>query len=829
MSSEGEARGRTDVQPANNNSQARGWSPSVERLRDQSQAILQQAKARGSQLQQGAQLAAEQAKQMVGKATTAVGLGNLAPQPVPCAVCGQPTLNGDGGAVGDLSNMTAEAGAPAKEADDALRVAVAAELAEEGIAVKPPVPSTTSTALPARCRSCLTAAEVEQVAEAAAKRELALKSFLAGQEEVHAEPEEGKVEMGYRVGLMAMGGVNSVLTWIPGISQIATTMKVIETVLRYGPLALYANEIVESVALLAFLGNQVGDKPNAQDMADLSIGAYYMMIEGRNKRGLDPEMAQREHTGCPPVSLTDIKRLSSYLMLSNPIAYSSCAAEAQRQLHLLDGNWGLVFAEAAGPGAQPPHFVAVHRDEKRAAVLIPGTQNATDVVTDLKALPLKVSLGANSKKAGWAHRGMLRAATAIVRSTGPILEKFEKEGYETMFVGHSLGAAISALSAMIMHLGDEGPRSDKVKAYCYAMPACGDAVLGHFCRPFVTAVINCDDVVPRLSLQTAKKLRAELEARREDYRRFAQIDMEALKDVKGLVSLKRRKGAEGASESNADSSSNAATDPQLYSQDLEEVEEIIKRSVSSSSAAAAQPPTGSAASAPPTASTNQAPEVAAAGNKKPVQAKQPPQKKASGWSLFGACMSGKGVDVDNEVSFDAAPPKPATPKPKEEDEASDEETIEESFVAKDVVLYPVGKIVHLYRSCGARRAVWIKRTHPALHRIEMEQGLAADHRGPAYKGALEEATAFAQGKKPPQWKPFASVPKCSCCSEAFGWDSNLKSEPHKYQAQHHCSLCGSVACTSCCQTRKPLPQLGIMHEVRICDRCVLKGGGSGTA
>mmetsp|Transcript_12163 Transcript_12163/g.22383 ORF Transcript_12163/g.22383 Transcript_12163/m.22383 type:complete len:811 (-) Transcript_12163:62-2494(-) len=792
-----------DLTPAGSTPSA--GASALERLRAQSQDVLKQAQAHGNQLQQNAQLAAAQFRESVGRAAEAAGLPNFDKKPVPCAVCGQPTLNGDGGAVGDLTAMTTEATAPEKDAAQAFRVATAAEL---GLATPTQKSSSSLSTLPRRCRSCLTAAEVEQVAQAATKREQRLNSFLSGTEEKYAEPTEGGLQFGYRVSLMALGGVNGVLQWIPGISQVATIMKVIETVVRYGPMALYANEIVESVALLAFLGNQVGEKPSAQDMADLSVGAYYMMVENRNRRGLDPELSEREHRGCSPVALAELRILSKYLVLSNPIAYSTCAADAQRQLHLLDGKWGLAFAEDVGPGAQPIHFLAINREEKRAAVLVPGTQNAQDVVTDLKALPVRVALAPSFKKAGWAHRGMLRAATALVRSVGPALEKLEKDGYETMFVGHSLGAGISAMSALILRLGDEGSKSSKVKAYCYAMPACGDAILGHFCRSFVTAVINCDDVVPRLSLQTAKKLRSELDARRADYRGFAQVDLEALKDVKGLVELKRRRGNEPEPSTPATSD----TDKQLYSQDLEDVQQVMQ----STPSPPLQVTESNRGAAPPAASSRSDNAIPEVGQKPAPKAK--PAPTSSGWSLFSACMSNKGGGVEEEVTFEAA--KPITPK--EADEASDEETIEESFEATAVVLYPVGKLVHLYRSCGVRRAVWIKRTHPSLHRIEMEQGLAADHRGPAYKGALAEAIAYAEGKHPPKWKPFSSVTQCACCSEAFGWDSSLKSEPHKYQAQHHCHACGAVVCLSCCQTRKPLPQFGISHDVRICDRCVLR-------
>ncbi|CAE8597322.1 unnamed protein product, partial [Polarella glacialis] len=179
---------------------------------------------------------------------------------------------------------------------------------------------------------------------------------------------------------------------------------------------------------------------------------------------------------------------------------------------------------------------------KRAAVLIPGTQTPADCVTDLRALPVCVKTE-KGKVVGWAHRGMLRQATAIVRVLGSVIERLEKEGYQVIFVGHSLGAGVAALAGAVLRLGLEGPKSTKVRSLCYATPACGNASLGRYCEAHAITVINCDDIVPRLSLETARKLRAELEERREAVRLYVQQDISALKDVQNVTEKKTRSGA----------------------------------------------------------------------------------------------------------------------------------------------------------------------------------------------------------------------------------------------------------------------------------------------
>lgn len=188
------------------------------------------------------------------------------------------------------------------------------------------------------------------------------------------------------------------------------------------------------------------------------------------------------------------------------------------------------------------------------------------------------------------------------------------------------------------------------------------------------------------------------------------------------------------------------------------------------------------------------------------------------WWPLAICSRGSASSEDCE--FVLGPNGPLEVEEPPEEEPPD------TVAPGDVKLHPPGRLVHLYRHCGVRRAAWVPRTHPALHRIEVELGLLQDHSGEAYKSALDEAMASAMGAQPPPWKPFAEVARCGCCSEAFGWDSVLRSEPHRLQARHHCQSCGTVVCSSCSQRRRPLPQLGILEERRICDRCFLRPGGT---
>ncbi|CAJ1366328.1 unnamed protein product, partial [Effrenium voratum] len=63
---------------------------------------------------------------------------------------------------------------------------------------------------------------------------------------------------------------------------------------------------------------------------------------------------------------------------------------------------------------------------------------------------------------------------------------------------------------------------------------------GKFCEGHAITVINCEDVVPRLSIETARKLRDELVTRREAVRLFVSEDIEALKDINNITEKKTR-------------------------------------------------------------------------------------------------------------------------------------------------------------------------------------------------------------------------------------------------------------------------------------------------
>jgi len=684
---------------------------------------------------------------------------------VPCCVCGSSTRGGDGGACGDVKDMVVNAGTAAPDGDK------------------------TAESTKPRCRSCLTAAEKEKLPEEQDKLKQCVDGFLAGIEQVHAEPEEKGIEKAHRLGSIVLGGVSQVLSYVPGVpTNAARVATVVHGIVKFGPLALYQIEAVEALQLLAVLaaradvpgsavvtgssqnfGQAVRDAGTAAtDVSELSVSLYYLFVEQRNAVGLDPDRPAKSHSRCEPVSITTLSELADALPLACPIAYAKSAADAQRQLHLLRGSWRLVSAVDAGPGGQPSFILAADQKAKKAAVLVPGTHTPADCVTDLRAFPVELPLGRGKK--GWAHRGMLRQACALVRLLGSVIEKFEKDGYDVFFVGHSLGAGVSALAGAVLRLGLEGPKSQKIRSVCFATPACTNAALSKLCEAHAVTVINCDDIVPRLSIETAKTLRSDLEARREECRAYLSQDIAALQDVQNVTSLKRRTSIDENPEESAQ---------KLASLSVPAPQAKVDEETRAAAQAPVRPPTAT----PPDSSV----------------AKPKPKPRPKGFCLcFGKPPAD---DYDDGESLKDEEPEPDDPS--------------------QIKLYPPGRLIHLYRHCGACRACWVDRNHPELRRIQVMYDFLTEHLGDSYKKGLEEALSAAGGARPAAWKPFGAVTQCACCKSDFAWASVLKSEPHKLQARHHCHSCGDVVCDGCSQRKRPLPQFGVMHEVRICDRCFL--------
>lgn len=135
---------------------------------------------------------------------------------------------------------------------------------------------------------------------------------------------------------------------------------------------------------------------------------------------------------------------------------------------------------------------AFNPNEKTVVVGIKGTSTLKDVFTDILC---RTSAFLPST---YAHDGIMIAARRIVLRIHSFIENlFIPLGYRIVCTGHSLGAGVACLTAMILH--DELHISN-VRAYAYATPPVLDKTAALGCKDYVISVVHERDIISRTSL-----------------------------------------------------------------------------------------------------------------------------------------------------------------------------------------------------------------------------------------------------------------------------------------------------------------------------------------
>jgi hypothetical protein len=229
----------------------------------------------------------------------------------------------------------------------------------------------------------------------------------------------------------------------------------------------------------------------------------------------------------------------------------------------------------------------VHRRHRLAVLAIRGTQQVDDMITDVSydvtTAPFKFHLGDSTREGAQevgeemhVHQGMLHSAQWLIHGDpntdtfldtkgvktprgeashetqgcgiGYAVRKLHDDGFKLVFTGHSLGAGVATIAALV--LCDRDPDLN-VKVYAYSTPACVDERLAEACkgelakqyagadgnvaaplpglgyRVTVKNFINRDDVVPRLSLNTARLFAMELKESRSRWSPLLSQDIKA--------------------------------------------------------------------------------------------------------------------------------------------------------------------------------------------------------------------------------------------------------------------------------------------------------------
>lgn len=159
--------------------------------------------------------------------------------------------------------------------------------------------------------------------------------------------------------------------------------------------------------------------------------------------------------------------------------------------------------------AHPRTFVYADRKSRSIVICVAGTENLSDVLTDLIEEPSTTP---------WLpgvsfHRGFLLAATNILRQTETIIQRLAalNPEYSIKYIGHSYGAAVASICAILAYfrLEKEGNRAER-RAIVFACPTFIDRKgLSMVCSVPGGLIVNFVlgwDIIPRMSVHNVARL-----------------------------------------------------------------------------------------------------------------------------------------------------------------------------------------------------------------------------------------------------------------------------------------------------------------------------------
>ena len=410
---------------------------------------------------------------------------------------------------------------------------------------------------------------------------------------------------------------------------------------------------------------------------------------------------------------------------------------------------------------------------KEAVLCIRGTKTGADVVIDLDHDPLDFTLLPSPDQSdrpieGFLHAGMLLAGRCVLENchAGHMIDELLDQGGFTslQIVGHSLGAGVAAVIAMLLHnkystqvLAKQRTHMPSIETIGFGMPAVACEKIATACAKagLVTSVVNHMDIVPRMSWHNMSKLAVELGANQT--KAAVQLDRD-------LASYKEYAMSLGAA-SKREATPSAAGGPVAPNTDLEQVDSLMRDlalsdppfDAKADSAAGGEAVVPSAAGSTAVASTRQ---------------KDPPRLVPPGKIVYMHEIPGGSI---------------------------------EAYVVDHSL--PQLSEIHLVSTCVSDH--YNKSYFAAIRALKHRRQAAVGSmrvRPPVTLAPLKTATATsADGST--GWTP------CHVCGTDTTWPYTLKSSLTRSSGTHHCVACGQVCCSVCAPAGDAIPDDGINKTV----------------
>ncbi|KAL0036871.1 hypothetical protein WJX77_003190 [Trebouxia sp. C0004] len=193
-------------------------------------------------------------------------------------------------------------------------------------------------------------------------------------------------------------------------------------------------------------------------------------------------------------------------------AAGGASAEANNlavaQLAGLDPS-DVIMGEWSNSVMRPCHYIAADKANHCIILAIRGSLEVGDVLSDLSANPMELSLlGVQGK----VHEGMMGAATFVHCNSAAALESVAQThpGWPLVVTGHSMGGGVAAIVAALLRDGTAPIGLGPVRCCVISPAAVFSGDLSEACRPFITSLILRSDAVPRLSYASVEGVFVEL-------------------------------------------------------------------------------------------------------------------------------------------------------------------------------------------------------------------------------------------------------------------------------------------------------------------------------
>lgn len=190
--------------------------------------------------------------------------------------------------------------------------------------------------------------------------------------------------------------------------------------------------------------------------------------------------------------------------MPNIIGDDHCGCDTAALLDMVPEGVKVIYISYKNEVDETPFFVAIDHFRKAIVISISGTQSQQDMATDFKAECEPIPLDAY--KEDWiGHKGFILAAKTIKRKLleeGILEEAFstystnEIRHYNLVVVGHSMGAGISAILAILLK-----QKYPNLKCFVYSPPVVLSAPAMEYSKGFITSVIVGDDCISRWGLR----------------------------------------------------------------------------------------------------------------------------------------------------------------------------------------------------------------------------------------------------------------------------------------------------------------------------------------